>query len=213
MINTQVKKARNIYYTTLMGGFLVVLPTVILFLVFKWIFLFILEMISPVTKVIMKTGPMNEWVAGVMAIVVILMVCFLIGVIIKTRWGLNTHQTFEDNIMRYAPGYNLIKETINIFLGRKTQPFSKVALVRIFATPTLMTALITDEHPDGSFTVFVPTAPNPTSGNIYHLKQENVFLVDVPVEEAIRSILGCGAGSTRMVEMSTLDGKLGRLDA
>ncbi|TVQ14887.1 MAG: DUF502 domain-containing protein [Balneolaceae bacterium] len=212
MIEPKAKKARNIYYTTLMGGFLVVLPTVILFLVFKWIFLFILELISPVTMLMMQTGPMNEWVAGVMAIVLILIVCFIIGVIIKTRWGLTTHHTFEDNVMRYAPGYNLIKETVNIFLGRKTQPFSKVALVRIFATPTLMTALVTDEHPDGSFTVFVPTAPNPTSGNIYHLRPENVFLVDIPVEDAIRSILGCGAGSTKMLELSSLDGKLDALD-
>lgn len=206
------KKARNFYLTTLMGGILVVLPTVILFVVFKWIFNFIFDVISPITMLLMTTGPRNELVAGFMALLFILIICFLIGVGIRTRWGLSTHHSFEDNVLRYAPGYSLIKETVMIFLGRKTPPFSKVALVRIFATQTLMTALVTDEHPDGSITVFVPTAPNPTSGNIYHLRPENVFLVDVPVEEAIRSILGCGAGSTRMLEMSALKGNLEKLE-
>jgi uncharacterized membrane protein len=203
-------KPRSFLHTSLMGGILVVLPMVILFLVFRWIFSFMFELISPVTMLVMKTGT-HEILSGFLAIIIIMLVCFLIGVAIKTRWGHFTHHSLEDHVLKYAPGYNLIKETVMIFLGRKTPPFSKVALVRIFATPTLMTALVTDEHPDGSFTVFVPTAPNPTSGNIYHLKQENVFLVDVPVEEAIRSILGCGAGSTRMLELSALDGKLGGL--
>lgn len=205
-------KFRNFLRTSFMGGILVVLPMVILFLVFRWIFSFMFDLVSPVTMLLMKTGTMHEILAGFLALMIIMLVCFLIGVAIKTRWGHFTHNSLEDYVLRYAPGYSLIKETVMIFLGRKTPPFSKVALVRIFATPTLMTALITDEHPDGSFTVFVPTAPNPTSGNIYHLKQENVFLVDVPVEEAIRSILGCGAGSTRMLELSTLDGKLEGLD-
>jgi uncharacterized membrane protein len=195
-----------------MGGILVVLPMVILFLVFRWIFGFVFDLISPVTQLIMITGTMNELLAGLLALVIILVVCFLIGVGIKTRWGHFTHNNLEDRVLRYAPGYSLIKETVMIFLGRKTPPFSKVALVRIFATPTLMTALVTDEHPDGSFTVFVPTAPNPTSGNIYHLRPENVFLVDVPVEEAIRSILGCGAGSTRMIELSSLQSGLSGLE-
>jgi uncharacterized membrane protein len=208
----QIKaKAQNFYRTSLVGGILVLLPLIILFVVFKWIFTFLFDVIAPFTSLIMQTGPRNEFVAGLMAMIFLLIICFLIGVAIRTRWGLSTHHSFEDNVLRYAPGYTMVKETVMIFLGRKTQPFSKVALVRIFATETLMTALVTDEHPDGSYTVFVPTAPNPTSGNIYHLKPENVFLVDVPVEEAIRSILGCGAGSTRMIQMSELNNGLGSL--
>lgn len=206
-------KFSNFLRTSLMGGFLVVLPMVILFIVFRWIFGFLFDLISPVTRLIMITGTMHEILAGLLALVIILLVCFLIGVAIKTRWGHFTHHSLEDYVLRYAPGYSLIKETVMIFLGRKTPPFSKVALVRIFATPTLMTALVTDEHPDGSFTVFVPTAPNPTSGNIYHLRAENVFLVDVPVEEAIRSILGCGAGSTKMLESCSFDGRAGSIDS
>ena len=45
--------------------------------------------------------------------------------------------------------YNLVKETVQQFLGAKKSPFSKVATVRLFGNETEMTAFVTDEHPDG----------------------------------------------------------------
>ena len=63
-----------------------------------------------------------------------------------------------------------------------------------------MTGFITDEHPDGSYTVFVPTAPNPTTGFVFHLKAGRVHPVSVGVDEAFRSIIACGAGSGRILQ-------------
>jgi uncharacterized membrane protein len=74
-----------------------------------------------------------------------------------------------------------------------------VALVRLFGNETLVSAFVTETHPDGSYTVFMPTGPNPTSGNIYHVPGENVFPVDVSVEDTMRSIISCGAGSSTLV--------------
>jgi uncharacterized membrane protein len=74
-----------------------------------------------------------------------------------------------------------------------------VALVQLFGNETLASAFITDRHPDGSCTVFVPTGPNPTSGNIFHLKAEYVHPVNVRIEDAMRSIISCGAGSQKLI--------------
>ena len=91
------------------------------------------------------------------------------------------------------------------FIGRKQSPFSKVALVQLFENQTKATAFVTDEHPDGSFTVFVPTGPNPTSGQIFHLQGQYVHPVDVRVDDAMRSIISCGAGSTKLIEAADKD--------
>ena len=91
------------------------------------------------------------------------------------------------------------KETVVQFLGDKKSPFSSVALVQIFGNETLVSAFVTDTHDNGDYTVFVPTGPNPTSGNIYHVKSRFVHPVDVPVEEAMRSIISCGAGSAGLI--------------
>ena len=51
----------------------------------------------------------------------------------------------------------------------------------------------------GGVAVFVPTGPNPTSGLIFHVPRDHVHPVAVSVEEAMRSVIGCGAGSTALV--------------
>jgi len=105
-----------------------------------------------------------------------------------------------------VPGYTIIKETIVQFLGNKKSPFSLVALVNIFGNETMVTAFVTDEHSNESFTLFVPTGPNPTSGNIYHLRKEFVHKIEISVEDTMRSIISCGADSKKLI--STFSQKL-----
>ena len=115
--------------------------------------------------------------------------------------GYFLHSTVENRVLKIAPGYSLIKETVVQILGSSRKSlFSSVALVQLFGNETLASAFITDRHADGSYTVFVPTGPNPTSGNIFHLKAEYVHPVNVPIEDAIRSIISCGAGSSKLIE-------------
>lgn len=184
--------------TSLLGGVVVVLPTVLLIIIFNWLFDIITDLIQPFTNLVRDNYELPEFFADVVVMGIILASCFLIGITVKTKVGNFIHQSLENKILRIAPGYTMIKETVMHLFGGKQSPFSSVALVRIFDNDTLMTAFVTDraEH---SVTVFVPTGPNPTSGLIYHLKPENVFPVDVPVELAMRSIISCGAGSHELV--------------
>lgn len=194
-----MEKLKEFTKTTLLGGLVVILPIALLLFIFKWIFGIVTNIIQPMTNLVMITSPLHEMVADIIVIVVILLVCFLVGIFVRTRLGTLIYHSLEERVLKAAPGYSLIKETVIQFLGKKKTPFSSVALARIFANETLVSAFITDHHADGSYTVFVPTGPNPTSGNIFHLKPEYVYPVDVPVEEAMRSIISCGAGSTKLI--------------
>jgi uncharacterized membrane protein len=195
-----MEKFKIFLRTSILGGTVVVLPVAILAFVFKWIFGFITDLIQPMTNVVLKRSQVPEISADIFVVVLIVVGCFIIGVIVKTRLGGFLYHHIETRILKIAPGYSLIKETVVQILGSKTSPFSSVALARIFGNDTLVSAFITDRHSDGSFTLFVPTGPNPTSGNIFHLKGEYVYPIKVPVEEAMRSIISCGAGSTKLID-------------
>jgi len=186
--------------TSLLGGTVVILPVVILMFVFNWVFDFVTNRIQPLTNVVIKQYDIPEISADVFVIFIILMICFAVGVFVKTRLGKFLYRSIENRILKAAPGYSLIKETIVHILGEAESPFSTVALARIFGNDTLVSSFVTDKHADGSYTVFVPTGPNPTSGNIFHLRGEYVHPVNVPVEEVMRSIISCGAGSKRLIE-------------
>jgi len=193
-------RIKAFFKTSLLGGTVVILPVVILIFVFNWFFDFITNRIQPLTNVVIKQYEIPEISADVFVIFIIIMVCFSVGVFVTTKLGKFVYRSIENRILKAAPGYSLIKETIVHILGEKESPFSTVALARIFGNETMVSSFVTDKHADGSFTVFVPTGPNPTSGNIFHLKGEYVHPVDIPVEEVMRSIISCGAGSKRLIE-------------
>jgi len=185
--------------STVLGGLLVILPLAIFFFALTWIFGLVLSAISPLTNIVMQKSPLQGIVADILVVALLIAVCFSVGAIVRTKLGKWLYLFVESNVFLRVPGYSLIKETVFQFLGNKKSPFSSVALVQIFGNETLVSAFITDEHKDGTRTVFVPTGPNPTSGNIYHLPKDLVHPVDVSVEDAMRSIISCGAGSSTFI--------------
>lgn len=195
-----MKRLQTFFKATLLGGLVVILPVAIMIFVVKWLLEFVTGLIQPITDVLVTQSQMQKLLADIAVVALIITTCFLIGMFVRTRLGLWFVQGLETAVFKKAPGYTVIKETVVQLLGKEKSPFSTVALVQLFGSDTLVSAFVTDSHPDGSYTVFMPTGPNPTSGNIYHLEGKYVHPVNVPVEEAMRSIISCGAGSTRLIE-------------
>lgn len=195
-----MKRLREFFKSTLVGGLLVLLPLTIFLYALVWVFNLVHKAISPLTKIILEKSTPQVIVADIVAIGLLVLICFLVGMFVRTRLGRWMYALIESRLLRKTPGYSMIKETVSQFLDKdKQSPFSSVALARIFESDTLVSVFVTDKHADGSYTVFMPTGPNPTSGNIYHLRAENVFPVDVSVEDAMRSIISCGAGSSTLI--------------
>jgi uncharacterized membrane protein len=203
-----MEKFKSFLKTSILGGVVVILPMFIFIMVFKWLFGWVTDIIQPLTNLIVTKSHMSEIIADALVIAVIVISCFIIGIIVKTKIGKFIHENLESRILKVAPGYGTIKEIVLQLIGKKF-PFSSVALVRIFENDTLVTAFITDSHADGSYTIFVPTAPNPTSGFICHVKGEYVQHIDIPIEEAMRSVITCGAGSKKILSRLGL-GEIGR---
>lgn len=201
-------RSKNKFYrfckTSIIGGFVVVLPMSILIFIFKWLFSIISSYIAPISNNILHStfGDSNGYnlTVDIFVILMIILTCFLIGLFVKTKIGKWFYVYLEKNLFSKVPGYKMVRETIAQLLSQdQDSPFASVALCQIFANETLVTAFVTDKHDNGYFTVFVPTGPNPTSGNIYHLKPEYVHMLDSTTEETMRTIISCGAGSKALL--------------
>jgi uncharacterized membrane protein len=185
--------------TVFIGGVVVLLPIVILILIFNVIIKFATGLIEPLTQLLEANFRIAGFQADVVVIILILVVAFLVGLLVKTRLGKMMHDYIEQKFLENTPGYKMIKETTAQLMSGKQSPLSKVALVKPFGNEGLMTAFITHEHADGSFTVFVPMSP-PTSGFVFHLKSSLVQPIDVNTEEAMKTIIGLGTGSGKLME-------------
>lgn len=193
-----MKKLRRLLVTSALGGLLMILPGAILLGLFSWLFSLISSMLTPLSAQIAGSWHVILPAAHLIVIVLVLLVCLLLGLMVRTTIGSWLLETLESRFLRLVPGYGLTKETVTQLLGNGRAPFSQVALIDPFGNGTLLTGFITEHHPDGWLSVFVPSSPNPTSGFVYHLPPERVQRVDVPVETAMRTIIGAGSGSARL---------------
>jgi uncharacterized membrane protein len=196
-----LQRLRSFLKTSLLGGLVVILPVTILVSVSLWLFRLITNWVQPLSHALRSYSEYNELITDFISISLIVFTCFFVGVLVRTRLGYYLFHTIENRILKLMPGYSMIKETVlQIFGNREESPFSSVALAQVYGNDTMATVFITDKHADGSFTVFMPTGPNPTSGLIFHLKGEYVHPVNIPVQDAMRSIISCGAGTRRLLQ-------------
>ena len=197
-------KLKQFIKSTLFGGLVVILPVTIIAFFVKWIFQVITDLIQPLTNYALKTYHVPEYVADSIIVAALILVCFIVGLVVQTSIGNYLHRIFDDVFQKIAPGYRMVKEVVvQIFGSSEDSPLSngEIAKVKLFGVdcPTEVTALVTDRHSDGSFTIFMATGPNPTSGNIYHVAAEQVTLCpDIPIDSAMRTIIACGAGSAEL---------------
>ena len=205
-----MKNLKAFVRKSLLGGLLVLLPLVILVLIFRWTFYFVTDLIQPITNYMSTRFLLPELLADVLVVILIILACFMVGTLVSTSVGRWLHARFDGYLAKLAPGYRLIKEIVGQFMGDpESSPFSRgeVVKVKLFGEhcPTTVTAIATAKHKDGTITIFMPTGPNPTSGNIYHLPPELVeYIPDASVETMMRSIIACGAGSDKLFEKHTI---------
>jgi uncharacterized membrane protein len=195
------QRFRKFLRTTLIGGVVALAPLTLIILLFRWVINLIGRSLTPLVDTLLQDAdpnPFYKFALYVITFTAILLFFFIIGLIVQTRLSVFMKNA-ENRYLLKIPGYKLAKETIQQFFGKNRSFFREVVLVDIFNTGALMTGFITDDQGE-MITVFVPTGPNPTSGNIYHLHQDRVMKTGASVDNGMKSIISCGAGSAELFE-------------
>ena len=140
-----------------------------------------------------------EWFPAehILSLLLVLIVCFLIGVAVRTPAGRAIQERIEKSFFERIPGYALFRSLTQRMAGKDEENVWKPALVEI--EEALVPAFIIEELADGRFTVFVPSVPTPFAGAVYVLSRERVHPLDVPFTQALQSISRWGSGSKDLV--------------
>ncbi len=190
------QRFRKFLQTTFIGGLVALAPLTLIILMFRWVINVIGRNLTPVVDRLLQNpdpNPFFKFALYVITFVAVLLFFFIIGLVVRTRLSGFLNKA-EDRYFLKIPGYKLAKETVQQFFGKNRSFFKEVVLVDIFNSGALMTGFITDDQGE-IITVFVPTGPNPTSGNIYHLQKDRVLKTSASVDNGMKSIISCGAGS------------------
>ncbi|WP_114752547.1 DUF502 domain-containing protein [Pleomorphovibrio marinus] len=187
---------KTFFIQTLLNGLLLVLPTIIILFLLSLIFKFVFNLVAPISALLDKNAESHAFFINVLALLILVALIFLIGLILRNGRSKRLFKVFEYRYLLQIPLYSTLQETISQFSGLKKMPFSQVVLVDAYNTGVLLTGFVTETAAEGIYTVFVPTAPNPMNGNIYHVPASQLRFLEIEPEKAMRSIVGMGTGSS-----------------
>jgi len=197
------RRLRNFFITTFLGGLIVILPITLFILLIRFLFNLVVGVIDPLARLLFPAqdfaDTQNRALIGLLSLAIVVTFCFLVGLVLKTQAGKALWGWIETGLLEKLPIYSTIRETVQQFTGKSREHFSRVVIVDPFGNGTRMTGFVTDTHENGMVTVFVPTAPNPTNGFVFHLDPECVTYTEVGTEEAMRSIIAVGNGSAKVL--------------
>ena len=192
-----MKFAREFLANALVGGLLIVLPIYLAVLVLLKGMQSVAALVRPLTVLVPAWLPAEN----LLSLALVLVVCFLIGIAVRTRVGRILRERIERSLFERLPGYALFRSLTQRLAGEGRESTWKPALVEI--EEALVPAFIIEELDDGRFTVFVPSVPTPLAGAVYILSRERVHALDVPFTQAISSISRWGSGSKDLVAAMT----------
>lgn len=142
---------------------------------------------------------------GSQLIILLALFAFTLALGMVTRWFFfKTLINLSDQILHRIPIVNKVYKTTQeiirtIFVSDKNS-FKQVVLVRFPAEGSYSLGLVSREAPvtcsnaanQDLITVFIMTAPNPTTGYLVMYKKEDVIYVDIKPEDAVKYIVSCG---------------------
>jgi uncharacterized membrane protein len=198
---SEMKQFFRVALTVLVNGFLVVVPIYLTVLLLMQPVHVLVRLVKPVAKVFPVWVPAEN----ILSLLLILMICFLTGLALRTSIGRATSDAIEDHIFRRFPGYQLFRSLTKQIAGERQESTWKPALAEI--EHALVPAFIIEELEGGRFTVFVPSTPTPVTGAIYILTPDRVHPLDVSLAQAIKAVARWGVGCKDLVAAMKIEVK------
>lgn len=181
--------------TTVIGGLLVLFP------LFggAYLIVFIAGALTSYIRPLLRFLPQSRFigvaVADVASILILLLLCFLVGLLVKTSVG-NALWLLISRELDRIPGYRMLGRVSRIMFDQQDPRGSPVLVQR---GQTKQIGFMVEENSAEEMTVFFPSAPSPFSGNIMIVKANTVEKLNVPAADVARVIATFGAGTRALL--------------
>jgi uncharacterized membrane protein len=179
------------------SGLIVLVPLIVTAIFLAWIYSYLTQIPIPI-----ESGPAR---VGLSLLIFVLLV-FSVGYLMRTAVGAVLESALDD-LMNSLPGlrviYNASKMAVETALSGADELQEPVRLE--VWNGLRMTAFKTGNRaPDGREILFLPTAPNITSGYVIEVEPDRYTEVDDSVEDALTRLLSAGFGESNGESLAKL---------
>ncbi len=160
---------------------------------------------------VLVSGTMRPWLQRIPAItetypeflltffgvVVFVLLITVVGLFTRNLIGIAFFRVLErffEQIPVVKSVFSAIKQIAEVFLRDRRTAFQKVVLFAYPRQGLFSIGFVTQDVPENSLVnVFLPTAPNPTSGFMLLVPRRELVELGIPVEDAIKLIVSGGS--------------------
>ena len=216
--------------TNILVGALLIAPVVVTWEIIDFLLGLFTEEVVKLLPAVLKVGYWR-YATRVIALVLVLVLLFLIGVLVRNLFGRRLY-ALGDRLLRRVPGVNLvyrfIRQVIEVFFANPDSSFQEAVLLEYprpgvwslgFVTSTVPPAFalpLPGTAPSEMVCVFIPTMPNPTSGWFCIVPRTSVTKLAMAPGDAMKLVISGGAvfpGKAEHAKGDTLMRKVDQLIA
>jgi len=184
--------------TTIIGGVFLIVPIVIVLLILGKVFKILRVLVKPIVKEIPLDTIGGITIARLIALAVLILICLFAGLLAKTKAANQLKDWIESTLLSNIPGYNIIKGMTETAIGIEKTNNNEIVLVDMEETWQL--GVLMDKIDDELYTVFLPGAPSPISGNVVFVKKERVKKLEISSVQAFKIQKKIGVDSAAILK-------------
>ena len=195
-----MKPLRDFFFKAFVSGFLLALPVYLAVLLMLKGMKSLGALLRPLTF-LHPPGMSTDAAEGVLAVLVSLIICFILGALILTRPGRVIREHLERAFLAKIPGYTVVRGLTQQIAGQGRDDEWKPALADLGASTVL--ALIIEEVDEDRYAIFIPSAPSPFSGPLHILPKTRVHPLNVSPGQVFQTVSRWGSGMKDLVAAQT----------
>jgi uncharacterized membrane protein len=201
-----MKAISHFLRTTILGGALFLMPIVVLAFVLNKAFDYARRGLKPAAKLIPDQLVSGATMETVLAIGLIVLLCFLAGLFARTVLAQKIMSELESAVLSKVPAYEYLKQAGSSVMGLGEMVEHPVVLAQVGGGWRL--GVQTDVAGSGLTAVFLPNSPNTFSGSVLFVASDKVRPLDVPLRSALNCLEQLGAkGGAFLSDLPLVDSK------
>lgn len=182
------------FRTTVLGGILFLVPVIIFIAIAGKALQIIGKLAVPVAGLLGIDTIGGIAVAELLAIGMLVLICFLAGLVAESQSAKNVVKSLEENVLDKIPAYGLLKFKSQSALGLENE--EDISPVAVRFDDSWQLAFEVERVEGGNVVIFLPGAPDPWSGSVCVVTGDRITPLDMTVSSAVNLMQHCGKGQT-----------------
>jgi len=192
---------RDFLRTTLIGGFLFMIPLVAVVVIIGKAFQILKIIATPIGKLIPIESIAGFAFVEFLTAGIMLLACFVAGLLTHSQWARHLGDKLDAVLLQVVPGYAWIKGVTGGISDEEALKIFKPVLVRLDDQYQL--GLEADRNSEGLAAVFLPGAPDARSGVISYVTADRIQPIDVGLTDIAGVCRKLGRDSVAMLPVQS----------